>query len=118
MRSWAMAREDQEVDLSQGPSPASEYADQMLADLVVHAWDLAKGAKGRARAAERLHREHDLDELAAENLLAYLEDEREATGALLPGFAEADEERRMGLLTEALTSGRRGIPTSSRFLYV
>ena len=34
---------------------------------------------------------------------------REATGALLPGFAEADEERRMELLTEALTNGRRGI---------
>ena len=44
--------------------------------------DLAKGPKGRARAAERLRRDHDLDELAAENLLAYLEDEREATGAL------------------------------------
>ncbi len=44
--------------------------------------DLAKGAKGRARAARRLHADHDLDDLAAENLLAYLEDEREATGAL------------------------------------
>ena len=44
--------------------------------------DLAKGPKGRARAAERLRSEHDLDELAAENLLAYLEDEREATGVL------------------------------------
>ncbi|MEI7742238.1 MAG: DEAD/DEAH box helicase [Chloroflexota bacterium] len=44
--------------------------------------DLARGAKGRAKAAERLHRDHDLDALAAENLLAYLEDEREATGVL------------------------------------
>ena len=44
--------------------------------------DLAKGPKGRARAAARLRRDHDLDDLAAENLLAYLEDEREATGAL------------------------------------
>jgi ATP-dependent Lhr-like helicase len=44
--------------------------------------DLAKGAKGRAKATERLRRDHDLDELAAENLLAYLEDEREAAGAL------------------------------------
>ncbi|HEY5433822.1 MAG TPA: helicase-related protein, partial [Candidatus Limnocylindrales bacterium] len=44
--------------------------------------DLAKGAKGRAKAAERLRREHDLDNLAAENLLAYIEDERAATGAL------------------------------------
>ena len=41
-----------------------------------------EGAEGAARAATRLHADHDLDDLAAENLLAYLEDEREATGAL------------------------------------
>src|SRR3954470_1502623 len=34
---------------------------------------------------------------------------REATSALLPGYANADEARRQALLTEALTSGRRGI---------
>jgi ATP-dependent Lhr-like helicase len=44
--------------------------------------DLAKGARGRAKAAERLQRDHDLDELAAENLLAYLDDERAAAGVL------------------------------------
>ncbi len=44
--------------------------------------DLAGGARGRARAAERLRRDHDLDDLAAENLLAYLEDERATAGAL------------------------------------
>ncbi len=44
--------------------------------------DLAKGPGGRARATERLRSRHDLDELAAENLIAYLEDEREAAGAL------------------------------------
>ena len=44
--------------------------------------DLAMGPKGRARAAERFHRDHDLDDLATENLLAYFEDEREATGSL------------------------------------
>ena len=44
--------------------------------------DLARGAKGRVKAAERLRRDHDLDELAADNLLAYLEDERESAGAL------------------------------------
>ena len=44
--------------------------------------DLQKGARGRAKAAARLRADHDLDELAAENLLAYLDDEREATGAL------------------------------------
>src|SRR3954447_19184842 len=34
---------------------------------------------------------------------------RAATAAILPGFAGADEERRLQLLTEALRSGRRGI---------
>jgi ATP-dependent Lhr-like helicase len=33
-------------------------------------------------AAERLRREHDLDPLAARNLVAYLEEQREATGVL------------------------------------
>ena len=44
--------------------------------------DLARGSRGRTRALERLARDHDLDGLAAENLLAYLEDERTATGSL------------------------------------
>ena len=39
-----------------------------------------RGRPGRGQV--RCARLHDLDELAAENLLAYLEDEREATGAL------------------------------------
>ena len=34
---------------------------------------------------------------------------REATAAVLPGFGDADERRRQALLTEALSSGRRGI---------
>jgi uncharacterized protein (TIGR03086 family) len=32
------------VHTSMGPIPASEYANQMLLDVVVHAWDLARGA--------------------------------------------------------------------------
>ncbi len=44
--------------------------------------DLARGAAGRRAATTRLRETHDLDELAAANLLAYLDDEREATGAL------------------------------------
>jgi ATP-dependent helicase Lhr and Lhr-like helicase len=44
--------------------------------------DLARGAKGRAAAAARLRERHDLDELATENLLAFLEEEREVAGAL------------------------------------
>ncbi len=44
--------------------------------------DLGRGEKGRRAATARLRETHDLDERAADNLLAYLEDEREATGAL------------------------------------
>ena len=44
--------------------------------------DLARGASGRAAAGERFRRDHDLDDVAAENLLSYLEDERETAGAL------------------------------------
>jgi ATP-dependent Lhr-like helicase len=44
--------------------------------------DLARGAKGRATALARLAERHHLDALAAENLVAYLEDERKAAGAL------------------------------------
>jgi ATP-dependent Lhr-like helicase len=44
--------------------------------------DLERGPVGRVKASERLQRDHDLDPLAAENLLAYLEDERGATGVL------------------------------------
>ena len=44
--------------------------------------DLGRGSKGRTAALERLSSRNDLDPLAAQNLLAYLEDEVEATGAL------------------------------------
>ena len=44
--------------------------------------DLARGDRGRTAALARLRELHDLDELAAENLVLYLEDEREAAGAL------------------------------------
>ena len=42
----------------------------------------AAAPRGRKAATDRLRADHDLDELAAENLLAYLEDEREVVGAL------------------------------------
>jgi uncharacterized protein (TIGR03086 family) len=64
MRAWAMAREDQEVSLSpHGPTPAGEYAEQVLADLVVHGWDL-----GRGIGAEPVP-----DDGQAAHVLAYLE---------------------------------------------
>jgi len=42
---WADTEDDALVHLSSGPTPAGEYAEQMLLDLVVHAWDLARGAR-------------------------------------------------------------------------
>ena len=44
LHSWAQTSDDRPVDLSAGPTPAAEYAEQMLLDLVVHSWDLARGA--------------------------------------------------------------------------
>jgi ATP-dependent Lhr-like helicase len=44
--------------------------------------DLARGARGRTAALARLGERHHLDALAAENLVAYLEDERDSAGAL------------------------------------
>ncbi|HEX5823726.1 MAG TPA: hypothetical protein VFY18_04625, partial [Candidatus Limnocylindrales bacterium] len=44
--------------------------------------DLGRGERGHLALEAQLREHHDLDELAAENLVAYLEDEREAAGAL------------------------------------
>ncbi|HXI79656.1 MAG TPA: DEAD/DEAH box helicase, partial [Verrucomicrobiae bacterium] len=44
--------------------------------------DLARGPRGRTAILDRLHESHDLDVLAAENLVAYLEDEQASAGAL------------------------------------
>ena len=44
--------------------------------------DLGRGTRGRATALARLAERNDLDALAAENLVAYLEDELEVTGSL------------------------------------
>ena len=44
--------------------------------------DLGHGERGRQRARRRLLEHHDLDELAAENVLGYLAEERETAGWL------------------------------------
>ena len=44
--------------------------------------DLAGGERGRARARKRLLEHHDLDELAAENVIGYLTEEVEVAGWL------------------------------------
>ena len=54
--------------------------------------DLGRGARGRTAATRPAARaDHDLDELAAENLVAYLEDEREVVGR--PADRPADRRR-------------------------
>jgi ATP-dependent Lhr-like helicase len=44
--------------------------------------ELGRGEKGHRSLTKRLRADHDLDELAADNLVAYLDDEREVAGAL------------------------------------
>jgi len=44
--------------------------------------ELARGARGAEALVGRLSRDHDLDQLAARNLVAYLDEERETAGAL------------------------------------
>ena len=44
--------------------------------------ELASTAKGRRQAVATLREHHDLDELAATNLLRYLDEEQQATGSL------------------------------------
>lgn len=41
---WLSASPDDVVHLSFGDNPALEYGQQMLADLLIHGWDLARGA--------------------------------------------------------------------------
>jgi uncharacterized protein (TIGR03086 family) len=43
-KAWEAAGDDASVDTSMGPLPVREYAEQMHLDLLVHGWDLARGA--------------------------------------------------------------------------
>ncbi|MGZ4561015.1 MAG: TIGR03086 family metal-binding protein [Mycobacteriaceae bacterium] len=57
-KAWAAADDQTPVTLSFGETTAAEYAEQMLLDLTVHAWDLARGAQiaeGRVSAEAVLH---------------------------------------------------------------
>jgi uncharacterized protein (TIGR03086 family) len=60
---WSRTPTDRPVHLSFGETPAGEYADQMLVDLVVHGWDIARGAGLDER----------LDPDAVAHALAYVE---------------------------------------------
>lgn len=44
LTAWGSTPPDRVVHLSFGDVPATEYAEQMLLDLTVHGWDLARGA--------------------------------------------------------------------------
>jgi uncharacterized protein (TIGR03086 family) len=44
LTAWGRTADEEPVHLSIGDLPAREYAEQMLSDLVVHGWDLARGA--------------------------------------------------------------------------
>jgi uncharacterized protein (TIGR03086 family) len=64
LTAWrALPAEPAPVHTSVGPTPVEEYADQMLMDLVVHAWDLARGAGLDER----------LDRGCVEHVLAFIE---------------------------------------------
>ncbi|GAB3709566.1 TIGR03086 family metal-binding protein [Mariniluteicoccus flavus] len=45
LQAWRSADPEQQIQMSYGAASAAEYANQMLVDLVVHAWDIARGAK-------------------------------------------------------------------------
>jgi uncharacterized protein (TIGR03086 family) len=63
LAAWSEASEDQIVHLSFGDAEAHEYAEQMLSDLVIHAWDLARGAG----------LDEHLDGILVEHVYGYLE---------------------------------------------
>jgi uncharacterized protein (TIGR03086 family) len=60
---WSTASPDAVVHLSFGDNPAEEYGRQMLSDLVIHGWDLARGAG----------LDETLDPTAVTQVLEYLE---------------------------------------------
>jgi len=67
LNAFASVDDEQPVNLSFGTVPAGEYANQMLSDLTVHAWDLARGS----------HQDERLDEHAVATVLAYAREHAE-----------------------------------------
>jgi uncharacterized protein (TIGR03086 family) len=57
LTAWSQTPADAPVHLSAGDTPAQGYAEQMLVDLVVHGWDISRGAglDERMDAATVLH---------------------------------------------------------------
>jgi uncharacterized protein (TIGR03086 family) len=61
LSAWAATGLDASVELSTGPTPAGEYAEQMLLDLVVHGWDLARATR----------QDEQLDAASVRHVMAY-----------------------------------------------
>jgi uncharacterized protein (TIGR03086 family) len=84
-KAWQNTSPDQVVHLSFGDTPAIEYGEQMLLDLVVHGWDLARGAG----------LDETMDPAAAAHVLGYLNQHAEewrAAGAFAsPVEVESDD---------------------------
>jgi uncharacterized protein (TIGR03086 family) len=94
---WRKGSPDQIVHLSFGDVPALEYAEQMLVDLVVHGWDLARGAG----------LPDTIEPKAAEHVLGYLElhaDDWRSGGAFDKAVDAASDDPAVRLLALA---GRR-----------
>jgi uncharacterized protein (TIGR03086 family) len=70
LSAWSQVPADRPVHLSSGDTPAGEYAEQMLVDLVVHGWDIARGAG----------LDEGLDPAAVRHVLAFVEANRDALG--------------------------------------
>ncbi len=64
LRAWAAAADEDTVTLSVGPAPVRRYAEEMLMDLTVHSWDLARGIGADDR----------IDPACVEHVLAYVEE--------------------------------------------
>lgn len=67
LNAFASVEDEQPVNLSFGTVPVDEYANQMLVDLTVHAWDLAGGS----------HQDERLDEHTVAHALAYVQEHAE-----------------------------------------
>jgi uncharacterized protein (TIGR03086 family) len=95
LEAWrTLAREGLEVHTSAGMMPVEEYAEQMHLDLVVHGWDLARGAGLDTRISDE----------AARHVLAYAEPRADAfsgSGIFAPPVpveSDAPADRILGLL--------------------
>jgi uncharacterized protein (TIGR03086 family) len=94
LTAWGTTPPDRVVRLSFGDVPATEYAEQMLLDLTVHGWDLARGAGLDER----------MDPDTVRHALAYAErnaDELEGSGlfaAPVETGSDDPQDRLLGLL--------------------